>query len=431
MPETAKKEMASKVAFADVVKLSKARSTDPEADGLERYVGLEHLEPGDLKIHSWGDIADGTTFTSVFRPGQVLFGKRRAYQRKVAVADFSGVCSGDIYVLEPKGHDLLPELLPFICQTDAFFDHAVGTSAGSLSPRTNWKSLATFEFVLPPLQEQQRIAGLLIALEGAIVASTNLLMSLKRARHSLLKELFDVLAHDNAVKQVMIADAGEVLMGRQRVPRYEDGPSLRPYLRVANVFDGYIDTGDVKVMQFSDEEFARYRLRAGDILLNEGQSRELVGRSAIFRDEVPEVCFQNTLIRFRPFTSILAEYAHCYFQYCLYTTSVEFLKELLHLAKDVVTTEQAVPPIEAEERGKAALTELFEEARNADTPIMVERVVGDIDEIVRIVRFDGWQNTHAGEREVKMALRKTLFKYRLHQDQELFGKAYKYIATYY
>jgi type I restriction enzyme R subunit len=62
---------------------------------------------------------------------------------------------------------------------------------------------------------------------------------------------------------------------------------------------------------------------------------------------------------------------------------------------------------------------------------MVERVVNDIDEIVRIVRFDGWQNTHAGEREVKMALRKTLFKYKLHQDDELFGKAYTYIATYY
>ncbi len=112
-------------------------------------------------------------------------------------------------------------------------------------------------------------------------------------------------------------------------------------------------------------------------------------------------------------------------------TSVEFLKELLHLAKDVVATEQAAPPIEEEERGKTALTELFEEARNADTPIMVEHVVGDIDEIVRIVRFDGWQNTHAGEREVKMALRKTLFKYKLHQDQDLFDRAYRYIKQYY
>lgn len=140
------------VKFGDVVQLSKARSQDPLAAGIERYVGLEHLEPGDLRIRSWGNVAEGVTFTNVFKPGQVLFGKRRAYQRKVAVANFSGVCSGDIYVLETKDSTvLLPELLPFICQTDAFFDHAVGTSAGSLSPRTNWTSLADFEFVLPSL----------------------------------------------------------------------------------------------------------------------------------------------------------------------------------------------------------------------------------------------------------------------------------------
>jgi type I restriction enzyme R subunit len=112
-------------------------------------------------------------------------------------------------------------------------------------------------------------------------------------------------------------------------------------------------------------------------------------------------------------------------------TSVEFLKELLNLARDVVTAQRAQPPIEPEAQGKAALTELFEEVKNSETPIIVERVVNDIDEIVRYVRFDGWQNTHAGEREVKMALRKTLFKYRLHQDQELFDKAYGYIRQYY
>jgi len=112
-------------------------------------------------------------------------------------------------------------------------------------------------------------------------------------------------------------------------------------------------------------------------------------------------------------------------------TSIGFLKELLNLAKDVIATEKVVPPIEDEARGRAALTELFEEAKNDETPIMVERIVADIDAIVRVVRFDGWQNTHAGEREVRMALRKTLFKYRLHQDQELFDRAYRYIEMYY
>ena len=163
-PEASKTLKAGwrRVKFGDVVQLAKGRSQDPLADGFDRYVGLEHLEPGDLRIRSWGNVADGVTFTNVFRPGHVLFGKRRAYQRKVAVADFAGVCSGDIYVLEPKDVQLLLlELLPFICQTDAFFDHAVGTSAGSLSPRTNWTSLADFEFSLPPKHEQVRSLELL------------------------------------------------------------------------------------------------------------------------------------------------------------------------------------------------------------------------------------------------------------------------------
>jgi len=111
--------------------------------------------------------------------------------------------------------------------------------------------------------------------------------------------------------------------------------------------------------------------------------------------------------------------------------SIDFLKELLELAKDMLEAERSVPPIEQEDRGKQALTELFENAKSDETPIMVERVVNDIDEIVRVVRFDGWQATHAGEREVKKALRKTLFNYKLHSDTELFDQAYSYITEYY
>jgi len=111
--------------------------------------------------------------------------------------------------------------------------------------------------------------------------------------------------------------------------------------------------------------------------------------------------------------------------------SVEFLKQLLQLAKEVLQAEKEVPPEEDEDRGKAALTELFNEVKTAETPIMVERVVADIDEIVRLVRFPGWQDTLAGEREIKKALRKALFKYKLHADEELFEKAYSYIRQYY
>lgn len=111
--------------------------------------------------------------------------------------------------------------------------------------------------------------------------------------------------------------------------------------------------------------------------------------------------------------------------------SVEFLKQLLELAREVLQAEKETPPEEDEDRGKAALTELFNEVKTAETPIMVERLVADIDEIVRLVRFPGWQDTLAGEREIKKALRKSLFKYKLHADEELFEKAYSYIRQYY
>ena len=93
--------------------------------------------------------------------------------------------------------------------------------------------------------------------------------------------------------------------------------------------------------------------------------------------------------------------------------------------------EKETPPAEDEDRGKAALTDLFQQARTADTPIVVERIVDDIDDIVRKIRFPEWQATAAGEREVRKALRRTLFKYKLHTDTELFEKAYGYVKEYY
>lgn len=114
--------------------------------------------------------------------------------------------------------------------------------------------------------------------------------------------------------------------------------------------------------------------------------------------------------------------------------SIEFLKLLLKIARDVVQAEKEIEPeivVIPEAQGMAALTELFREVQNGDTPKMVERIVTDIDEIVRIVRFPGWQNTNKGQREVKVALRKTLAKYQLHTDNDLFDRAYGYIAAHY
>jgi type I restriction enzyme S subunit len=112
---------------------------------------------------------------------------------------------------------------------------------------------------------------------------------------------------------VRVKDIGEVQLGRQRAPQYHSGPNMRPYLRVMNVFEDRIDTEDIMEMDFSPEEFERYCLEPGDILLNEGQSRELVGRSAIYRGEIPSACFTNTLVRLRPHAPIESEYPQIVF----------------------------------------------------------------------------------------------------------------------
>lgn len=113
--------------------------------------------------------------------------------------------------------------------------------------------------------------------------------------------------------------------------------------------------------------------------------------------------------------------------------SIAFLKALLDLARDLVNAEKEVPPdgYADEVRTKAPLTELFQQTRSADTPIVVERIVDDIDDIVRQIRFPDWQSTEGGKREVRKALRRTLAKYKLHTDTELFEKAYGYVKEYY
>ena len=171
-----------RVAFGDVVRNVNETVKDAAAHSIDRVIAMEHMDPGELEIERWGDVAEGTTFTRRVRPGQTLFGKRRAYQRKVAFADFDAICSGDIYTFEADETRILGEFLPFVVQSDSFFDHALDTSAGSLSPRTNWRDLANFEFDLPPLDEQKRIAELLWAVERERHGTRDLLAAAASAR---------------------------------------------------------------------------------------------------------------------------------------------------------------------------------------------------------------------------------------------------------
>lgn len=270
---TDKKELKHgwrKVKFGEVVRLSKSRCADPLAEGVERFVGLEHLEPGDLRIRSWGNVADGTTFTSVFKPGQVLFGKRRAYQRKVAVADFSGVCSGDIYVLESRDANvLLPDLLPFICQTDAFFEHAVGTSAGSLSPRTNWTSLADFEFALPPIDEQLTIVELLSQFELQAESYNDALLELNKLKASLAQAEF-VDSDVPAVPLNHLCEKSGIQIGPfgAQLHSYDYVKDGIPVVMPADMTKGKVVLDRIaRVSETKADELQQHKVRKGDILL--------------------------------------------------------------------------------------------------------------------------------------------------------------------
>src|SRR5690606_18023462 len=141
-----------RVKFGEVVRQVKEK-VDPTTSGLERYIAGEHMDTDDLRIRRWGEIGDGylgPAFHMHFKPGQVLYGSRRTYLRKVAVADFEGICANTTFVLEAADpNKLLPEFLPFVMQTEAFHEHSKRESKGSVNPYVNFSDLAWYEFALP------------------------------------------------------------------------------------------------------------------------------------------------------------------------------------------------------------------------------------------------------------------------------------------
>jgi len=156
---------------------------------VERFVGLEWIEADNFQLQGFGLVANGTTFTKRFAKGDVLFGKRRAYLKKVAVADFDGICSGDILVIRAKAKKMLQGLLPYYISADAFIQHAVSTSAGSLSPRTKWKDLAELEVSIPDLKTQSTILEVLQQLDTTVNQLKQQKTTLKNLKQKLLNEI--------------------------------------------------------------------------------------------------------------------------------------------------------------------------------------------------------------------------------------------------
>jgi type I restriction enzyme S subunit len=181
---------ASNCTKTDLGFIADCDKTYPEhSQRVDRFIGLENIESGDFRLNGWGKIANGTTFTKRFTKGDILFGKRRAYLKKIAVADFDGICSGDIIVIRAKQGQFLQGLLPFYLSSDAFIEHAVRTSAGSLSPRTKWKDLAQFELSIPDLKAQNTILVVLNQIQVCIRQLRQQQVVLKDLKRKLLNEI--------------------------------------------------------------------------------------------------------------------------------------------------------------------------------------------------------------------------------------------------
>ena len=194
------------VKLGDVARESRLKWTKSKQD--VPIVGLEHLIPNEIRFDVY-DINTDNTFSKRFVKGQVLFGRRRAYQRKAAVAEFDGICSGDITVIEAIEGKIVPELLPFIVQTPVFFDYANRGSAGSLSPRVKWEHLADFEFELPPLEEQKVLADKLWAAYRLKEAYKKLLDATDEMVKSQFIEMFGGLCQDTPWSDVVTITNGK------------------------------------------------------------------------------------------------------------------------------------------------------------------------------------------------------------------------------
>jgi len=202
----------TRVKFGAIAASITERVDDPSASGVDRYVGLEHLDPDSTTIQRWGSPSDVEATKLRFYPGDVIYGRRRAYQRKLGVADFDGICSAHALVLRARRDVCLPEFLPYFLQSDAFHQRALDISVGSLSPTINWKTLAVQEFALPPIDEQQRIVEVIAAVDKHISCLTKQIDVACIARSAVLSELLSAGGEDWT--ETTLGDIATLYMGR-------------------------------------------------------------------------------------------------------------------------------------------------------------------------------------------------------------------------
>ena len=304
-----------RVKFGQLAECVNDRVDDPSKAGVDRYVGLEHLDPASLTIRRWGTPDEVESTKLRFRPGDIIFGKRRAYQRKLAVADFDGICSAHAMVLRAKSDAVLPEFLPFLMQSDLFMERAVAISVGSLSPTINWKTLAEEEFALPPMEEQRRIATLLTA----SVATLDLYQAVETRGGLAIQSLIDdhandALQHFTDVRQLVengVIEPPQDGNHGARHPKASDyTDSGVPFLMASDIRSGKVDLTGCKFIScaVADDLRPAFRAMTGDVLLtHKGTVGEVALLSALrapYAMLTPQVTYYRVIDRQR----LLPEY---------------------------------------------------------------------------------------------------------------------------
>ncbi|MBJ6726364.1 restriction endonuclease subunit S [Geomesophilobacter sediminis] len=250
------------VKFGDIAQNVAVR-VDPADAKTDVYVGLEHLDPSTLHLRQWGHPSDVTGQKLAFKRGDVIFGRRRAYQRKLAVAEFDGICSAHAMVVRAKPKMVLPDFLPFFLQSDMFMDRAIEISVGSLSPTINWKTLKVQEFPLPPIDEQKRIAEILWAADEALEQFSNASEKLQQTRETYLRGL----SSNGAAKKwkvTKLSKCFEIVSGQV-------DPKEEPYRSMPLVAPNHIEqnTGRLICIETAREQNAisgKYLFQSGDVV---------------------------------------------------------------------------------------------------------------------------------------------------------------------
>lgn len=287
-----------RVTFGDLV-VNVNNYYRPEVDGVLPYVAGPHINPGEVTVATYGSTDDDQfppTFKRKFAQGDVLLHSRGI--EKLAAVDRVGVTGEKLFVLRTKDESKLKqEFLVWLLLGPAAQGHMRDNFTGSVNKFLNWKPLAAMELLLPGLDDQKRIADLLWAVERHREAAREVADAVRAVRARWRESLFE-----RPVDSTRLDRVAEVTLGRQRAPQHAAGDHMRDYVRSANITNDGVSLADIKQMNFTPAEQAKFRLVPGDVLVSEGtaSAREL-GSSATWQPEERdhEMYFQKTLLRLR------------------------------------------------------------------------------------------------------------------------------------